>query len=265
MPLGMHGKSLDLELWIAGLPLYLKNKVFAHPSGGPIIQYLKRYSFMFFKPQALIAALLISTGAFADTYTYEFVAPAYTSTYNNITYGSAAVFDFTFDNGQNTNSNQSYTWGDITAIEAKTVGGSFDVTVTPTTNNYGWYISVLSEILLTTSGNGSGNFQFPQYPQSSNGITVSLNQFGAPLAQFFTIENWASGSLFITYQTVLGDHFTSYAESLLQNQSVNQTYPALFVSQSPSSPIPLPGAIWLFGSALAVFTAFNRRKSMQRD
>jgi hypothetical protein len=72
----------------------------------------------------LLAVLTHSSLATAIPFTYQ-VAEKYYRNDNPAIFGTAALVNITVDNGNSTNLNQTYTWGDITAASVSTVGGTF--------------------------------------------------------------------------------------------------------------------------------------------
>ena len=120
--------------------------------------------------RAIFSTLLLTVSSVAahaaSFYTYQIID---NYTYNTVpsVYGTYAVIDITFDNGNNTNINQTYTFGNIVDVNVNTIpsGGNFQA-------NFSWihfntatdiyhsptFLNFPGATVLTTDSTGSGVF-----------------------------------------------------------------------------------------------------------
>ena len=199
-------------------------------------------------------ALLCQHHANATGFTYEF-SQTYNANSDAAIFGTSATFDITFDNGGQTNLNQTFNWTDVTQITLNTAGGIFNGTFNPTLDLAGGV-----NPFLTTDNNGNGAFIFNNQVNEYliGSLTTSQGVLNIQLGTYY-FDNIALSidlALFGTHQ------FAYYEPSSINPPNyvfapASWTAPANYIG---SSTVPIPAAIWLFGTTLLGFIGLKRRK-----
>jgi hypothetical protein len=168
---------------------------------------------------------------------------------------SAAVVDWTGPLTSADNTGPAYTY----SLAGTSLGGSFDVGATkPTTV---WYDFTAPNWGGPQQLNPSGDpipdsvtFFTPLNPNlSGTSTTIDL---GGPA--HYVALHFGGGSLLFYFQNAVSSLF-------INTTNITGTGAGLSAWASDVNPVPVPGAIWLLGTALLGFVGLSRRKAISGD
>ena len=220
-----------------------------------------------FERYIIFSMTFVCTTAIASPFTYQFT--------NNS--GYISTINLTFDNGSSTNTNQTYTWANITDFSAATLDGKFDIpfstntTLSTSNSSFG---DPAATLLVTNASGTSGTFLFntisQQQPILANIISTTFevgpNYFSPDcpncyLQQSFYFQDVASSTreyeIGFTSDVVYGAPPNFYTNSEKINYYGSISTDAL--SATLVSAVPLPPAVIMFASGLIGLGAFRKK------
>ena len=125
--------------------------------------------------------ILLPLSVSATTFTYEWTQ-TYSYNDNPLIFGSAVVFDITFDNGNSTNINQTYYFGDVVDLTVRTIGGTYAQSLSAQISPAVILGKTENDVLITTDSNDAGVVNPTNWSQyhgnsSQHGVYLSTSQF----------------------------------------------------------------------------------------
>jgi len=166
-----------------------------------------------------------------------------------------------------------YNFTDNGTVAMFAISTAFDVSGSYGASEHGGDIHVNSPIIFKTTNAVNYTIQASHHDISNTGqgfssvVAVLESNQGRPfyinsgLTDFSTVSE--SGTLFAntiySFTTASGAGLSNLSGNIRGNAQV-----ILTLTDATVTPVPLPAAVWLFGSALAGFVGFNRRKPLQQ-
>ena len=227
---------------------------------------------------SVVSLSLFSFGNFASasSYTYEFDI-----TWNpgaGVTWGTGGAVDFTVNNGNSTNVNQTYNLSQITQVSVTSIGGTasltFNIPSDPLTNTQN-----TTNLNLFIQSNGTGNQATLNFNQISDTWTANNQSYlvtYAPNSGWSTLLQLATDpytNIFVEYWDTNHYETAFYTNMLRANGNtllgVPTTCPNYVGNWCPVSlsgnivnanSTPIPAAIWLSGSALVWLGLIGSRR-----
>lgn len=193
--------------------------------------------------------LFSSMATHANVFTYE-VASNYSFGSGGV-FGNSTIIDLSFNNGSTSNLNQSYTFGNLTDVSVRTVGGTFllnDNFSSPSLTTYSTgFDSTVA--LLSTNSAGNGTFTLASTPTQT--ATFQDPTLAGNTLQFAI--GASNESIYLSYAPSTG----GYYEAQIWNSNAPVSLAATYLPAA----VPVPAAVWLFGVGLS-FMLFTWRKQI---
>ena len=186
--------------------------------------------------------------------------------YDSSVFGSAAIIDITFNNGQSTNVNQQYQMGDVTKVSARTVNGTFTITTDSINPNSIQYSPIP---WLTTDQSGRGIFAFNEAGYIPSFIDESIAT-SANTTNRIILGNNDRGNIGLEYSTILLNQnyvYDAYFRGLYDytNNTLVPWYldATLVASDTGTNTVPEPTSLLLLSSGGLLGFVFLHRKKNQ--
>lgn len=189
---------------------------------------------------ALAGLFLLSANAYSIPFVYE-VGALWQDNTDLSTYGIAAVLFITVDNGSLTNSNQTFTWQDITNIHYSTYGGTYGLNSAG--NQYTSSSPLPPVSFLTTDATGLG--------------TLDIDNSGAN-PEYFNTQDPEGG-----YAQFGAGTFNNIAYYNGQSRASFHAGPSNWVTTAYPVPEPESYVMMLAGLGLVGAVATRRRNEAQ--
>lgn len=185
----------------------------------------------------------LSTSAISAQFSYQFSETVSFSSIAGINVGDNAVITVTLDNGGTTNESQIWTSFDLAIVNFNFGDGALDTTF------FSGFDMGLVDTVGSFSTDAMGNLITAPSNWSDSSITNDVTR--NPSAAFVTFSWFING----------GNEIYAEDETFISINNVGNIDDASFWTEvGGAAPVPVPAAVWLFGSALLGLIGLRRKQ-----